>query len=55
MNWFIGITALSGYIWTILIRTPMEEKMMIKRFGEEYIHYMKKTGKYIPKLNKRNF
>jgi protein-S-isoprenylcysteine O-methyltransferase Ste14 len=34
-------------IW--LVRVPAEEKMMLERFGEEYLRYMKKTGSAIPR------
>ena len=34
----------------ILIRIPMEEKMMINRFGQEYFEYMRGTGRLLPKI-----
>lgn len=43
----------SGLIaWTIFyfIRVPDEEKMMIENFGDEYIEYMKQTGRVCPKI-----
>jgi protein-S-isoprenylcysteine O-methyltransferase Ste14 len=48
---FSGITA-----WAILyfIRVPKEEKMMKDYFGEEYISYMKQTGRILPKLHYKN-
>jgi len=31
-------------------RVPKEEKIMIEHFGDEYIKYMEKTGRYLPKM-----
>ena len=47
-NWFVGLTGILGFVWAIVVRTPREEKMMIERFGDEYIAYMKCTGRYLP-------
>jgi protein-S-isoprenylcysteine O-methyltransferase Ste14 len=47
-NWFIGFTGIVGFVLTIVVRTPKEEQMMIERFGEEYLTYMKRTGRYLP-------
>lgn len=35
-------------IWFNYRRIPMEEQMMIDQFGDEYLKYMKKTGRFIP-------
>jgi protein-S-isoprenylcysteine O-methyltransferase Ste14 len=48
-NWFIGLTGILAFVWTMIVRTPKEERMMIDRFGEEYIAYMKRTGRYLPR------
>lgn len=48
VNWFIGLTGILAFVWAIVVRTPKEEQMMIDRFGEEYIAYMKRTGRYLP-------
>jgi protein-S-isoprenylcysteine O-methyltransferase Ste14 len=48
-NWFIGLTGLLGIVLAIVVRTPKEEQMMIDRYGEEYITYMKRTGRYLPR------
>jgi protein-S-isoprenylcysteine O-methyltransferase Ste14 len=48
-NWFIMLTAAIAFT-TILMRTPMEEKRLIERFGEEYRQYMNTTGRYLPKV-----
>jgi len=53
-NWFIGITWLAGLTIIIAMRVKREEAMMVDRFGEQYVYYMKRTGRFIPviKLNK---
>lgn len=48
-NWiFVGACVLTfvGLLW----RIPKEEQMMIEAFGEEYKVYMKRTGRFFPKL-----
>jgi protein-S-isoprenylcysteine O-methyltransferase Ste14 len=52
-NWFIGMTGILAFMWTMIVRTPKEERMMIDRFGEEYIAYMKRTGRYLPRQHWR--
>jgi len=47
-NWFIGITWLAGLTVIILLRVKREEAMMIERFGEQYVLYMARTGRFIP-------
>lgn len=47
-NWFIGLTGILGFVLAIVVRTPKEEQMMIERFGDEYIAYTKRTGRYLP-------
>lgn len=40
------LLAIPGYIRI----TSVEEELLMKRFGEEYLEYKKKTGQFIPKL-----
>ncbi|MFW9814056.1 MAG: isoprenylcysteine carboxylmethyltransferase family protein [Candidatus Thorarchaeota archaeon] len=37
-------------IWVNYERIPDEEQMMIDEFGEEYLEYMKQTGKLLPRF-----
>jgi len=47
--WFIA--ALGIFTFAIMaIRTPQEEANLIEKFGDEYREYMKRTGRYLPKL-----
>lgn len=42
----IGLTLLA-------LRTPKEEANLIARFGDEYREYMRRTGRFFPKLSAR--
>jgi len=46
-------TIIGGLLWQIVVR-PMEEKNMLKRFGEEYQKYHKNVNLWIPKLKKNS-
>jgi len=48
-NWFL----LAGGLVTfalIVLRTGREEDRLVARFGDSYRHYMKRTGRFLPKL-----
>ena len=49
-NWFIAGLGLLAFI-LMAIRTPKEEANLIEKFGDEYLEYMQRTGRYLPKLN----
>jgi len=53
-NWFIGLTGILGFVWTMTVRTPREEQMMIERFGIEYVAYMKHTPRYLPVFRRKD-
>jgi protein-S-isoprenylcysteine O-methyltransferase Ste14 len=53
-NWFIGFTGIMAFVWTTVIRTPKEEQMMADRFGEEYLAYKQRTGRYFPRRRRRD-
>jgi protein-S-isoprenylcysteine O-methyltransferase Ste14 len=48
-NWFIIALAVLAFI-AMARRTPKEEANLIEKFGDEYRDYMKRTGRYLPKL-----
>jgi protein-S-isoprenylcysteine O-methyltransferase Ste14 len=50
-NWFIGGPYLAVLILVMTLRTPKEEAMMLRAFGDEYAAYMQRTGKFLPKLS----
>jgi protein-S-isoprenylcysteine O-methyltransferase Ste14 len=48
-SWFTLLMILGG-MPILMARTPIEEAKIIERFGDEYIQYMQKTGRYLPKI-----
>lgn len=52
-NWLIGIAGIGFQLFIMIIRTPLEEKMMEKHFKGEYRSYKMKTGKFFPKWGNR--
>src|SRR5215217_5502326 len=48
-NWFIGLAGLFG-LGMLLVRLRKEEEKLIERFGDEYREYMKRTGRFLPRL-----
>jgi protein-S-isoprenylcysteine O-methyltransferase Ste14 len=49
-NWIAGFSMLVTFLPEYLYRPLVEERMMIEQFGDEYRAYMKRTGRYFPKL-----
>ena len=48
-NWFLALTG--GMTFGLLVlRTRIEEEKLIERFGEDYKEYMKRTGRFLPRL-----
>jgi len=48
-NWLIGLL---GLVYSLLIveRVGHEERMMLDTFGEEYRRYVRRTGRFFPRL-----
>ncbi len=51
-NWFLGLLGICFQLFIMYTRTPLEEKMLIEHFGEEYRRYIKKTGAFFPRFRK---
>lgn len=51
-NWFIALLGILAFIG-MAIRTPKEEANLIEKFGDEYREYMKRTGRFFPKITSR--
>lgn len=49
-NWIVALSYMLPVIFMYLTRIADEEEMMIEKFGSEYIEYMTRTGRLIPKL-----
>ncbi len=52
-NWFPALTGAAA-VALIAIRTRTEEQKLIERFGDEYRHYMERTGRFIPRDTRRS-
>jgi len=48
-SWFIAALGILTFI-LMAIRTPKEEANLIAKFGDEYREYMKRTGRFLPKI-----
>jgi protein-S-isoprenylcysteine O-methyltransferase Ste14 len=48
-NWFVALLGVFAFVM-MAIRTPKEEANLIEKFGDEYREYMKRTGRFLPKL-----
>jgi protein-S-isoprenylcysteine O-methyltransferase Ste14 len=48
-NWFIAVLAIFALI-LLAARVPNEEAHLIEKFGDEYRQYMKRTGRFLPRL-----
>lgn len=47
--WTLGVGMLIP-LAVLLWRTPQEEARLVQRFGEEYQAYMRRTGRFFPRL-----
>ncbi|MEX1071611.1 MAG: isoprenylcysteine carboxylmethyltransferase family protein [Anaerolineales bacterium] len=48
-NWMLTLGGTVA-LYALFARTPQEEDMLVEKFGDEYRDYMKRTGRYLPKL-----
>lgn len=48
-NWMIGVASLP-VLGLLVIRVPLEEQMLVERFGQQYQDYMIRTGRFFPRL-----
>jgi protein-S-isoprenylcysteine O-methyltransferase Ste14 len=48
-NWFLALTG-GIALGLLVLRTRIEEEKLIERFGEDYKEYMKRTGRFLPRL-----
>ena len=59
----LGITILSGLVWNLILfvyvvsgvwfMSVVEERELVQRFGQQYLEYKTKTGRFLPKLDRR--
>jgi len=38
-------------LFVLLLRTGKEEEKLVEAFGDEYRDYMKRTGRFLPRLS----
>jgi protein-S-isoprenylcysteine O-methyltransferase Ste14 len=48
-NAFLAIVGTATFL-VIVARTPIEEQKLIERFGPPYVDYMRKTGRFLPRI-----
>jgi protein-S-isoprenylcysteine O-methyltransferase Ste14 len=48
-SWFIALMAVLAIV-LLSLRLPNEEAHLIEKFGDEYRDYMRRTGKFLPKI-----
>lgn len=48
-NWFIFLSGVVGFS-LLAIRSRVEEEQLAARFGDAYLDYRKRTGRFLPKL-----
>jgi protein-S-isoprenylcysteine O-methyltransferase Ste14 len=51
-NWFVGL-CWAGVLVVYAHRIPIEENLMLEKFGDSYREYMNRTGRLLPKLGRR--
>jgi protein-S-isoprenylcysteine O-methyltransferase Ste14 len=51
-NWLAGWGFLVFFIPIYLIRAPKEERLMLEQFGDQYLQYISRTGRIIPRFSK---
>jgi len=53
-NWMILLGGPGFVIPIVIVRTPMEEEMLVRAFGERYCQYTATTGRFLPRLRNRS-
>jgi protein-S-isoprenylcysteine O-methyltransferase Ste14 len=48
-NWFFFVTGVA-VLSILIVRTRTEEQHLVARFGDSYERYMKRTGRFVPRL-----
>jgi protein-S-isoprenylcysteine O-methyltransferase Ste14 len=50
-TWLIASLGILAFI-AMAIRTPREEARLVEKFGDEYRQYMKRTGRFLPRITR---
>lgn len=51
-NYLIGLPGMIGLIVILINRIKREEQTMIELFGEQYLAYMDRTGRFLPRIRR---
>lgn len=49
-NWLFGLVPLAMLFVVMVWRTPREERQLREKFGSAYDEYVRRTGRYLPRL-----
>jgi protein-S-isoprenylcysteine O-methyltransferase Ste14 len=52
-NAYLALTGTAAFL-VIVVRTTIEERKLIERFGPSYLHYMQRTGRFVPRIWRRD-
>ncbi len=50
-NGFLAITGTTAFL-AIVARTPIEERKLVDRFGNDYVDFMRRTGRFLPRIRR---
>jgi protein-S-isoprenylcysteine O-methyltransferase Ste14 len=50
-NVYLAITGTAAFL-AIVARTSIEESKLINRFGQDYVDYMRQTGRFLPRIHR---
>lgn len=50
-NIYLAITGTAAFL-SIVARTSIEESKLIDRFGDDYVDYMRQTGRFLPRIGR---
>lgn len=52
-NWLLLVLLATGLLG-VHLRTPLEEQRLVDEFGEDYLAYAERTGRYLPRIRRRS-
>jgi len=52
-NGFLTITGTAAFL-AIVARTSIEERKLVDRFGSDYVDFMQRTGRFLPRIWRRS-
>ena len=49
-NWFIILFVVIATVLMRLVVVPLEERELLHKFGDEYLRYIERTGRFLPRI-----